>query len=132
MSNTNTNTNTDPRLDPKAFPILGTVSHGTLRTCDLIRAFSGALRTVDDFRHVRRMDWDERDRVRALLADADSILATGDGWDVDDVDDADGVIEELSALLNEFAPVGYSFGAHDGDGSDFGFWPIDDADDAED
>jgi len=30
--------------------------------------------------------------------------------------------------LNEYAPDGYYFGAIEGDGSDFGFWAIEDED----
>ena len=30
--------------------------------------------------------------------------------------------ETLFDTLNEYAPEGYYFGAHEGDGSDFGYW----------
>lgn len=36
------------------------------------------------------------------------------------------VIESLTDALNTFAPEGFYFGAHPGDGSDFGFWPVED------
>jgi hypothetical protein len=32
------------------------------------------------------------------------------------------VNEELWDVLNDYAPEGYYFGSHEGDGSDFGYW----------
>lgn len=32
--------------------------------------------------------------------------------------------EELFDTLNNYAPEGYYFGAHEGNGSDFGYWKI--------
>tara|TARA_Y100000310_G_scaffold275814_1_gene292541 strand:+ start:92 stop:355 length:264 start_codon:yes stop_codon:yes gene_type:complete len=37
---------------------------------------------------------------------------------------ADMDLEELCDVLNDLAPGDHYFGAHEGDGSDFGFWPI--------
>jgi hypothetical protein len=34
------------------------------------------------------------------------------------------IIADMMDALNDLAPAGYYFGAHEGDGSDFGFWPL--------
>lgn len=41
-------------------------------------------------------------------------------------EDADFDLDELTNLLNDAAPAGHYFGAHPGDGADFGFWPHED------
>lgn len=40
-------------------------------------------------------------------------------WSSDDVDI---FLLELNNILESYAPEGYYFGTHIGDGSDFGFW----------
>ena len=40
-----------------------------------------------------------------------------DGWHVSEV------LDELYQALNDEAPDGHYFGAHEGDGAEFGFWP---------
>lgn len=96
----------------------GTVSHGTLRTCDLIPAFLDALREVAP------------DAYAQVVCTPFSVIpsdASGDNshefWESDD---AQSLLESLFDTLNEYAPEGYYFGAHLGDGSDFGFWECDD------
>jgi hypothetical protein len=37
-------------------------------------------------------------------------------------------MEDLFGVLESYAPLGYYFGAHPGDGSDFGYWKIIDND----
>lgn len=90
---------------------LGTISHGTLREEDLIPAFVAELR-----------------RLRGALPKAiarhyaawDS-LVNGAATTREDVDGA-GLVNDLCDALQEFAPDYFYFGAHPGDGSDFGFW----------
>lgn len=81
------------------------VSHATLRTEDLLGSFVNALR------------WACPDRELSL-----------DDWTVPGFYDSEAAQWELERLfdtLSELAPEGCTFGAHEGDGSLFGFWPID-------
>lgn len=39
-------------------------------------------------------------------------------------EDAIALLESLTDALDSYAPEGYYFGAHPGDGSDYGFWQI--------
>lgn len=81
---------------------VGSISHGTLRDEDLIDAFASWLEAVDrkGFR-----EWMEEN------TDEDGYIVT-DEWTLND----------LFETLDNYAPEGYYFGAHGGDGSDFGFW----------
>lgn len=83
----------------------GTVSHGTLRSQDLGPAFFDAL---DDMDPQSAKEW---------LTEWEDVDAAD--FEHDDAMDA---IADLEDRLNELAPDGVYFGAHPGDGSDFGFW----------
>jgi hypothetical protein len=83
---------------------IGSISHGTLRPCDLIPAFSDALRALRG--SLPRATYDG---IRALRGDMDT-------------DDAQDIVNELTDALQEYAPPYFYFGAHPGDGADFGFW----------
>jgi hypothetical protein len=103
---------------------LGSISSGTLRTEDLLVAFADELE-----HHVQRNaeEWcsrrgrKRRDELLALVTE------TRDGSIEDEGDLADAVLEELQDALGEFAPPYTYFGAHEGDGADFGYWPAWDA-----
>jgi hypothetical protein len=102
---------------------IGSISSGTMRTEDVLAAFSAELKY-----HVQRnaAEWcsdggrAERDRLLKLVAEAE---ATEDF----DSDEASELVTELEDELSAFAPPYCYFGAHEGDGSDYGFWPIMDA-----
>ena len=96
----------------KYLPI-GTISHGTLRPEHLIPAFIDALESVE-------LDAHERYRLGQIKHDMELP-------DFYDSEDAEWVLNEvLFDLLDNHCRTGEHFGAHEGDGSDFGVWPNDD------
>ena len=97
---------------------LGTVIHATLRTEDLLAAFADELEY-----HVQRNaeEWCSDDgRVRR-----DQLLRlVGEAREIDpDDEDAPELVNDMNDELCSFAPPYCYFGATEGDGSDFGFWP---------
>ena len=78
---------------------LGSISSGTLRTEDLQESFAHAIKRLTEAPHYEQLAW----------------LAIEDG----SLD----MVDELQEALNELCPPFVYFGAHPGDGSDFGFWP---------
>jgi hypothetical protein len=93
------------------------VSTATLREIDLIPAFEEVLDAAGV----------EYDRP----ASADKLLLgqslTDDEWE----EVGFYLNEELFDRLDEIAPEGTYFGAHPGDGADFGFWPVEEEDEEE-
>jgi len=89
----------------------GPVIHATHRPQDLIPAFLTELQSLDagDYRQVRE-DYPE---YNYTLKDDDPF------WDSEA---AAYMIDVLFDYLDNYAPEGHYFGAHVGDGSDFGFW----------
>ena len=99
-------------MRPKTLQI-GSVSRATLRTEDLIPSFLWECNHL----HLSR---DERAKVREIErnAKAEDYYESEDAdWDLN---------ETLFAILDNHCPVGCYFGAHPGDGSDFGCWVSDD------
>ena len=100
-------------LLPKTTDNIGSISHGTLRTTDLLSAFATEIERND------------ASTYRGIIIEA-RVLASQIDAD-DDVNDeilqiADDVMHKMFDILDRFAPLGYYFGAHEGDGSDFGYW----------
>lgn len=104
---------------------IGSISHATLKTNDLIYAFTQELewqinRNADYF----QSSDDARDERRQLLDvlwqareyDEDKALASGD------YETGDEIVQSLIDALNEFSGPYQYFGSHQGDGSDFGYW----------
>lgn len=87
--------------------LTGTVIRATLRPEDLIPAFIEEARA--------------RGVPETTLRDIELGTNNPDYWESTDVvwD-----LEMLFDILNDVAPEGTYFGAHEGDGSDFGFWPL--------
>lgn len=92
---------------------MGSISHGTLRTPDLLETFANEL---------ERLDHDKTHS--ALIERARSDWNNLDQMDSDGDEESSETVNELIDALNEFAPPFCFFGAHEGDGSDFGFWWI--------
>ena len=94
---------------------LGSISSGTLRTEDLLPAFLDTLAALIE---------DAADH-KTLRTEAATWLDTEE--DKRDADAGTNIVDELLSLLDEYAPAYAYFGAHEGDGADFGFWPCIDA-----
>jgi hypothetical protein len=83
------------------------VSHGTHRLQDLIPSFLFVLKHTAEYAQISIPSY--------ALEDDDA-----EWW----IDGADYLLEELWDVLNSYAPYGYAFSAHEGDGSDFGYWKL--------
>ena len=100
---------------------IGTLIHGTLRSEDLIPAFTNELAYLSDGQHplideINQFDWYSED-IRLDIAESQQEYASD-------------LVNDLIDALNEYAPAHTYFGTIEGDGSDFGFWA--DADSFED
>ena len=89
---------------------IGRVSSATHKLEDLIPAFVDVLAPIDPKTHQARMD---------EYAD----LALDDDGYFTDADEASDLLNQLFEDLSACAPAYAYFGAHPGDGADFGFWP---------
>lgn len=95
---------------------LGTISAGTLRAQDLVPAFEAALRIYHPAAYTQLL---------TLPFDRVPGDARGDSqhefWGTEAADD---YVAELISALDEACDPGVYFGAHPGDGADFGFWCV--------
>ena len=99
-------------------PVNTTMSHGTLRPQDLCPIMMSALRTVSPDHYIIY-----RTAVHPLPPAFVLEDDNADWWQSDECAEFMG---ELFDLLNVYGPEGYYWGAHPGDGSDFGYWEIED------
>jgi len=99
---------------------LGTISHGTLRTQDLLPAFLETLtarggeipKDLECGTHIEYLNWPSLDTT--ACDDDDKFWDSEDAmWDM----------EALTDALQTLCPPFVYFGTLEGDGSDFGFWP---------
>ena len=109
---------------------IGTVSHGTLNEDDLIEAFWNEL----EWQLGRQERVPGTDECKELDKLRENVLGRiqDSCWDengdlIEDMDVIDEAIIDLCDALDTFAPAYCYFGAHMGDGSDFGYWPDFDA-----
>ena len=106
----------------------GTISHGTLRPQDLIPVFIDVLdELIEEATFADGADHPQR---VAEVAGMQNNLGNIERESVNDPtyfeEACDWDLAWLFDRLDEFAPDGHYFGAHPGDGSDFGFWPHED------
>jgi hypothetical protein len=103
------------------------VSWGTLQPSHLINNFVTCLTYLDNTHNLIQTgnDWLKRFERWENLWNTGRHLGWLDEIYDDLVTEGDDLLEALFDTLDEFAPSGYYFGTHPGDGSDFGFWQID-------
>ena len=89
----------------------GSVSKRTHRPYDLIHAFLPVLRETAEYVQMLPMF-----PAYAMENEYSDWWDGNDGWQL---------AQDLFDVLDLYAPEGYYFGAHIGDGSDFGYWKID-------
>lgn len=88
---------------------LGTVICGTMKTEDLIPAFTKVLKELDTEKTYSQ-----------LIEDCENFR------DYEPEEQEEMLNEELFSALDSFAPSYCYFGSHPGDGSDYGFWVSED------
>lgn len=96
----------EPKTMKRQYPSFGSVSHATMRAEDLIPAFARELK-----HNVGPISAAHKDLVRKAEALTDY-----------DSENADYILSALFDVLNVYAPPYAYFGAHPGDGADYGFW----------
>jgi hypothetical protein len=89
----------------------GSVSSGTMNTDDLLSALASEL----DYQMGRQSKRFPRRELRKLVNQANRLIGDQNGNGVD-------VVDELFDALEQFAPPYAYFGAHEGDGADYGYW----------
>jgi hypothetical protein len=99
-------------------PTIGTISHGTLRTYDLLEAFGWELQHISTEAGHQAIAEEARKRSHYFTWNDLPI-----GEDVEETDADSDMVNALIDALNELAPPYCHFGTTEGDGSDFGFWP---------
>lgn len=95
----------------------GSVSTGTLRTPDLLRSFAAELERVLPF-NSREAIIDARNCANEI--DADPCHPGNEQTGLEIVAE---LLDQLDAIASR---EGMSFGAHEGDGVDFGYWKAED------
>lgn len=84
------------------------VSHGTMRPQDLIPRYMDVIRDTPEYLQIMHVV------PSHALEDGEAAW-----WDSEA---AASFLEDLTDTLADYAPEGYYFGAHPGDGSDYGYW----------
>lgn len=105
----------------RAYAPIGTTIERTLQARDLIPAFCDELETA-----MQRYRWQGMTDESKAFSEYRELIKESRAIDCDTLE-AGYCLESLFNALGDFAPPYTYFGAHPGDGSDFGFWPHADA-----
>jgi hypothetical protein len=92
----------------ETFPCFGSITHATMRTQDIFPDFTACLEYLD-----------KKGKYAYLIKQCKKIIRYRQ-WENENTQYI--LNEELFDALNSFAPEGFYFGSHPGDGSDYGFW----------
>lgn len=84
------------------------ISHGTMRTQDLIPAFIDVIRDTPEYLQIMNA-------VPVHVMEDEK----AEWWNSNE---AVMLLESLFDTLDAYSPEGYSFNSHPGDGSDYGYW----------
>ena len=90
-------------------PQIGSISTGTLIPHELCDAFASELAYL---------------LGTSATPDQRELLEAVDAMTGDDLEECDDLLEAITRELEDLAPEASYFGARDGDGADFGFWPL--------
>ncbi len=120
-----------PKVPALRLARIGSISSGTLRPADLLNAFADTLEGLvlinGDFLCLPE-NMGMRDSLNDLIGEvSDCLDDSGEEVAEGKEEEAGWLVENLVDSLNTFAPPFCFFGAHEGDGADFGFWPSIDA-----
>jgi hypothetical protein len=119
------NSPSQPRKNPMNHASIGSISHGTLRTADLLEAFAGELEYQV---HRNAKEWrsdngrKQLDAFLKLIGEVSELIDEASEIDPEDNEAMD-IVAELQDALEYFSLPYCYFGTHEGDGSDFGYWP---------
>lgn len=91
----------------------GSISSGTMRNEDLIPEFAW---------HLEQFAKAAAPHPGAINPDHLDLVNEADALEDFDSEEADELLSSLFDALNEYAPAYGYFGAHPGDGADYGFW----------
>ena len=107
--------------DPVPSELLGSVSHGTMVSSDLIESFSPILRQYNPAAFAA-MESD-----LAILEKSLEDTGYGMRYNSEKSRELASMVlnEDMFNAMQEIAPQGFYFGSHPGDGSDYGFWQVD-------
>lgn len=94
-----------------------TVIRATLRPFDLFPTFLEVIKDTPEHDAIMT----NNPILTSAFTDEENIF-----WDSDE---CTYVMEDIFNSLNLYAPDGYFFSAHEGDGSDFGYWEYNEEDD---